>query len=48
MREQDDLLGVRMEKENNERDTLTEQAILGIGRNLVLRKFPGIPKDDPS
>lgn len=48
MREQDGLLGVGMEKENNEIDTLTEQAILGIRRNAVLRKFPGIPKDDPS
>lgn len=48
MREQDDLLGVGMEKENNEIDILIEPAIWGLGRNLVLRKLPGIHKDDPS
>ena len=33
--------------ESNERDILIEQAIMGLGRNLVLEKFSGIHKDDP-
>ena len=34
--------------ENKERDILIEGAIMGLGRNLTLEKFPGIHKDDPS
>ena len=35
-----------MERESNERDILIEGAIMGLGRNLVLGKFPGIHKDE--
>ena len=34
--------------ESNQRDILTEGTITGLGRNLVLGKFPGIYKAYPS
>ena len=34
--------------ESKERDILIEGAIIGLARNVVLEKFPGIHKDDPS
>ena len=37
-----------MERESNERGILIEGAIMGLERNLVLEKFSGIYKDDPS
>lgn len=48
MGEWDDRVGGGMKWENNERDILEDEAIMGLGRNLVLGKHPGIPKDDPS
>ena len=48
MRELDGRVGGRTERENKERDVLIEGDIVGLGRNLVLGKFPGIHKDDPS
>ena len=33
--------------DSNERSILVEGAIMGLERNLVLGKFPGIHKDDP-
>ena len=36
------------EMESNERGILIEGAIMGLGRNLVLGKFPEFNKDDPS
>ena len=36
------------EWESKERDTLIEEAIVALERNLSLEKFPGIHKDDPS
>ena len=44
----DGQVGRRMERESNERDILIEGAIMGLGRNLVLGKFPGIHKEVPS
>ena len=41
-------IGGGMEWESNESDILIEGAIIGLGRNLVLGKFPGNHKDDPS
>ena len=38
----------RTERENKERDNLTEGAIIELGINQVLGKLPGIHKDDPS
>ena len=38
----------RIEKYSKERDILIEGAIVGLARNLVLGKFPGNHKDDPS
>ena len=35
----------RTERKSKERDILIEGAIVGLVRNLALRKFPGIPKD---
>ena len=37
-----------MKEESNERDILIEGVIMGLGRNLVLGKLPGIYKDDPT
>ena len=37
-----------MEWKSNERVNLIEKAIIMLGRNLALGKFPGIHKDDPS
>ena len=37
-----------MEWESNERDILIEGAIMQLRRNLVLEKFPGLCKNDPS
>ena len=37
----------KSEKENKEIDTLIERAIMGLARNLALGKFPGMHKDDP-
>ena len=37
-----------VERGSNERDNLIDRAIMGLGRNLVLGKFPGIHMDDPS
>ena len=31
-----------------EGDILSEEAIMGLARNLALEKIPGIHKDDPS
>ena len=36
------------EWDSNERDMWIEEAIMGLGRNLVLGKFPRIHKVDPS
>ena len=33
--------------ESKERDTLIEETIMGLTRNLTLEKFPGFHKDDP-
>ena len=41
-------VGGRTERENKERDTLIEGAIMGLGKHLTLGKLPGIHKDDPS
>ena len=41
-------VGAGMERESNERDILIEGAIMGLERNLVLGKFPGNHKNDPS
>ena len=38
----------RTETESKERDILIEGVIMGLARNLVLEKFPGIHKDEPS
>ena len=38
----------RTERKRKERATLIEGAIKGLVRNMVLGKFPGIQKDDPS
>ena len=46
MREQDGPDRGGMEWERNEKDLLVEGLIMGLGRNLVLGKFPGIHKDD--
>ena len=43
-----DGVGGGTEKESNERDILIEGAIMGLGRNLVPGKLPGIHKEDPS
>lgn len=40
------VVGGRVERENNARDNLTEEAITGLGRNLMLGNLPGIRKDD--
>ena len=48
MREEDGKVGEALEWESNERDILIEEAITGLGRILVLGKFPGIHKSDPS
>ena len=37
-----------IKKESNERNMLIEGAIMGLVRNLVLKKFPGIHKNEPS
>ena len=37
-----------MERESNEKNILIEGAIMGLARNLVLRKNLVIYKDDPS
>ena len=37
-----------MERQSNERGILIEGAIMELERNLVLRIFPVIHKDDPS
>lgn len=34
--------------ENNRRGILLERAKMGLGRNLVLEKSPGIHRNDPS
>lgn len=34
--------------ESNKRDILIEGAIMGLGRNLIVGKFPGMCKDDTS
>ena len=47
MREWDGRGGV-MERESNERGILIERVTMVLERNLVLRKFPRIRKDDPS
>ena len=46
MREQDGRVKEGIEWESNERNILIKEAIMG--RNLVLEKFQGIHKDDPS
>lgn len=38
----------RTEWKSHEREILIEKATVGIGRNLVLVKFPRIHKDGPS
>ena len=48
MRNQEDKVGGWTEGKSNEREILREGAIIGLGRNLVLGKFSGIHKDDPS
>lgn len=40
--------GEGMVWESNERATAIEGAIMGLGRYLVLEKFPEIYKDNPS
>lgn len=40
--------GGRTETERKERGILIEGDIMDLVRNLVLKKFPGIYKDDPS
>ena len=47
-REQDSPVTGGTKWESNERDILIEGAIMGLGRNLVLGKFSGIHKDEPS
>ena len=37
-----------MERKNNKSGILIEGAIMGLGINLVLGKFPEVYKDDPS
>ena len=41
-------VGGGTERESNERDILIEGAIVGLGRNQVLGKFPEIYKNEPS
>ena len=47
MRDQESRVGGRTERGSKERDTLKEGAIIGLGRNQALGKFPGIHKEDP-
>ena len=44
----EDSVGGRTERESKERDTLIEGASMGLVRNLAPGKFPKIYKDDPS
>ena len=37
-----------MESESIEREILIEKVTMGLGRNLVVGKFPGFIKDNPS
>ena len=49
MSEHDDLSsGGRTEWKGNESEILIEGAIMRVGGNVVLGKFPGILKDEPS
>ena len=48
MRDPDGSIRGGMERETSERIILMEGAIMELGGNLVLGKFPGIHKDDPS
>ena len=48
MRTPDRRVGGVAERGSNERDILIEGAIIGLGRNQVLGKFPEIHKNDPS
>lgn len=47
-REQDGGFGEGMERKINERYIFAEGAIMGLGRNVVLGKFPGFHKGDPN
>ena len=47
MRERDSLDGGRRD-ESKERDLLIDRDIMGLTRNLTLKKFLEIHKDDPS
>ena len=48
MREWDAQEGERPVRERKERAILVDGAIKGLARNMELRKFPRILKDDPS
>ena len=47
MREQEDWVRGRIE-ESKKRDTIIEEAITGLKRNLTLGKYPEMYKDDPN
>ncbi|MGE9641169.1 hypothetical protein ACQP3J_29460, partial [Escherichia coli] len=48
MRNRDSIVGAEMEMESDERGILIEGTIIGLRRNLVPGKLPGMHKDDPS
>ena len=45
---QDGQVGGRTLWESNLKEILVERAITGVGRNLVIKKLPGIHKDGQS
>lgn len=48
MRYQDSQSGGRTERDSNERNTLIDRFLMGLGRNLVPEKLKRNQKDDPS
>ena len=48
MREQDAQEGEKTKSKSKKRDILIYGAIKGPARNMLLGKFPGIHKNDPS
>lgn len=47
MRVLEEQIGGRMEMESNERDTLVEGTIIGLGGNVVLGNLSRFPKNGP-
>ena len=46
VKEQNSQDGEKTKKESKERDILIERAIMGLARNLALKKFSGIHEND--